>query len=321
LQNLREEILGSAVRPGRRSDMSFHQVLRPAALFLATGAVAALLAAPAAGRQGDLLLIGTSGQLSIKTDKTKEQGHLATLRALIKDETGMENKIIQQKGWRELADKLVRAKLAVGVFPGEEYAWAEKKFPALKPLALAANVYRYPTVYVVVRKADRATDFAALAGQPLALAASGQSYLRFFAESKARAAGKKLETFFSKVTYPENPEDALDDVVDGVVKATAVDRAALEAYKRRKPGRFKQLKEVAHSKPLPPPVIAYSSKSLDEAKRKRFLRGLLDAGKHERGKMMLNTFHLTGFETIPDDFEKVLTAARKEYPEPGAGKE
>src|SRR5207244_6848780 len=58
-----------------------------------------------------------------------------------------------------------------------------------------------------------------------------------------------LKTFFPKITSPENTEDALDDVVDGVVQAAVVDRAGLEAYKRRKPGRFNRLKEVARSQP------------------------------------------------------------------------
>ena len=29
---------------------------------------------------------------------------------------------------------------------------------------------------------------------------------------------------------------------------------------------------------------------------------------------MLNMFHLTRFETMPDDFEMVLTETRKKYP-------
>jgi len=297
--------------------MSLRNASRPGALVLLVAVAAAFLVAPLPGKQEDVLLIGTSGALIPEKDKTKEKAGKATLRALIKEETGMDNQIVEEKGWRELADKLVKGKLAVGVFQGEGYAWAEKKFPELRPLALAVNVYRYPVVYVVVRKDGRAKDFAALAGQPFALPRTGQGYLRLFADRKARDAGKKLETFFSKVTSPETPEEALDDVVDGAVKATAVDRAAVEAYKRRKPGRFKQIKEVAHSGPLPPWVVAYSTKSLDEEKRKRFLRGLLDAGRHEKGKMMLNLFQLTGFEALPDDFEKVLAATRKEFPESG----
>src|SRR5207248_2040164 len=118
----------------------------------------------------------------------------------------------------------------------------------------------------------------------------------------------------SKVDPKENAEDALDDVVDGVVQATVVDRASLEAYKRRKPGRFNRLKPVAESKPFPPVVVAYSGTSLDEDTRRRFRDGLLGAAKKERGQMMLTLFRLTGFEGIPADFGKVREETRKNYP-------
>src|SRR5207244_11836898 len=91
-----------------------------------------------------------------------------------------------------------------------------------------------------------------------------------------------LKTFFPKITSPENTEDALDDVVDGVVQAAVVDRAGLEAYKRRKPGRFNRLKEVARSQPLPPPLVAYYEGVLDQDTLKRFGDGLLNARRKEK---------------------------------------
>jgi ABC-type phosphate/phosphonate transport system substrate-binding protein len=108
-------------------------------------------------------------------------------------------------------------------------------------------------------------------------------------------------------------------VVDGVVQAAAVDRAALEAYKRRKPGRFAQLKPIAHSEPFPPPVVVYKQGALDEATLQRFRRGLFNAARTERGQMMLTLFHLTAFDPVPADFNQVLQTTRKEYPPPAPG--
>ena len=124
-------------------------------------------------------------------------------------------------------------------------------------------------------------------------------------EHESQARGKKPEQFFSKVAAPENIEDALDDVVDGNVQAAAVDRAALEAYKRRKPGRFKKLKEIAHSQPFPPPLVAYYGNVLDEGTRERFRQGLLNASNKDKGQTMLTMFRLTGFEAVPEDFRRV----------------
>src|SRR5262249_51946596 len=130
----------------------------------------------------------------------------------------------------------------------------------------------------------------------------------------ARARGKKLDQFFGKVDPAEDAGTALDDVVDGTVQATVTDRAALDSFKRRKPGRFRQLKEVAKSPPFPPGVVAYYEASLARTTLERFRKGMLHANRTERGEMMLNLFGLSGFEDIPSDFERVLTKTRKAYP-------
>jgi ABC-type phosphate/phosphonate transport system substrate-binding protein len=264
----------------------------------------------------DVLRIGTSGNLSQAKDAAKEKGNLATLQNFIKDETTFDNEIVRQKDWRELADKMAKGQLHVGVFQGYEFAWAKEQYPDLKPLALAVNLYRYPVVYVVTNRDNAAKDFAGLQGQSLALPDTSPPYLRLFVEKESKATGKELKDFFSKITSEQSVEDALDDVVDGKVQAVAVDRAALEAYKQRKPGRFAKLKEVAKSEPLPPVVIAYYDKVLDDATLKRFRVGLLGAAKKEKGKTILTLFHLTGFDAVPDDFDKVLTETRKAYPPP-----
>src|SRR5262249_13984952 len=160
----------------------------------------------------------------------------------IKSETGLNNDIVRLKDWSEVAEKMFQKQLHFGVFRGYEFAWAQENQPKLKPLSLAVNVSRYPTAHVVTRKEDPASDFAGLRGHSLAIPSVGAGFLRLFVERQGQAKGKKLEDFFSKITTPDNVEDALDDAVDGAVQAVVVDRAALEAFKRRKPGRFNRLK-------------------------------------------------------------------------------
>jgi ABC-type phosphate/phosphonate transport system substrate-binding protein len=285
----------------------------------------ALLAVPLAvvsGQQGnvDVLRIGTSGSLAAGGSSSREKGALESLRSFIKDETGLDNEIVRQKDWRELTDKMAKKQLHLGVFQGYEFAWAQEQQHGLKPLAIAVNVYRYPVAYVITRRDGEAKDIAGLQGQSLSIPATGQGFLRLFVQRQCEDKGKKLDAFFSKVTAPDNAEDALDDVVDGVTGATVVDRTALEAYKQRKSGRFGQLKPVAKSEPFPPPVIAYYGNVVDEATRDRFLKGLLAAADKERGQTMLTMFRLTGFERVPDDFSKVLDETRKTYPPPGDSK-
>jgi ABC-type phosphate/phosphonate transport system substrate-binding protein len=271
--------------------------------------------ARAASGKVDVLQIGTSGTLGSSKEASKEKGGLESLKSFIKEETGLNNEIIRQKDWSELADKLARGELHVGAFEGYEFAWAQKEYPGLKPIAVGINTFRYPVVYVVARRDSKARDFAGLQGQALYLP-DDSPLLRLFAERESEAKGKDLKEFFAKVASAETVEDGLDDVVDNVVQAAVVDRAGLEAYKRRKPGRFKQLKEVARSKPFPPAVIAYYDKKLDDDTLQRLRKGLLGADKTEKGKMTLTLYRLTGFEKIPDDFDTVLGESRKTYPPP-----
>jgi len=281
----------------------------------ATASCLVVALAARAQQQGQGLRIGSSGTLTGSTEGVKETAALKTLQVFIKDETGLANEIQRQKNWRELASKLAKGELQLGVMQGFEYAWAQQEFPELKPLALAVNVYLYPVVYVVERKSDTAASFTDLKGKGLSLATSALPVVELYLKRECLSAGGRLNTFFAKLEKPENVEDALDDVVDGKVQATGVDRAALEGYKRRKPGRFQQLKQVSHSEPLPPAIVCYYDSQLDTATRQRFLDGLTNAHKKEKGEMMLTLFHLTRFEAPPADFNKVLAETRQHYPE------
>jgi ABC-type phosphate/phosphonate transport system substrate-binding protein len=280
----------------------------------------AIAGTAATGEQGKagLFRIGTSGTLTTDTPGSKEQAALETLHAFIKEETGLDNKIMRQKNWRELADKMAKGEMELGVFQGYEFAWAQEKYPELKPLALTVNVYVYPVGYVVVRGDNPAKDFAGLQGQSLSMPSTGQRCLRLFVDRECQANGKKTEDFFAKVMTPDNVEDAIDDVVDKVVQAAVVDRASLEAFKRRKPGRFEQLKEVAKSQPFPPALVAHYDKVADPGALALCEKGLLAASRKEKGETMLTLFRLTGFAKAPDDFEKVLAETRKNYPAPEA---
>jgi len=275
-------------------------------------------AAHAQGNKPDVLRIGSSGSLMGSATGDKEKGALDTLHAFIKDETGLDNEIVRQKNWQELAEKMSRGDLQIGVFQGYEFAWAREKYSDLRPLAVAVNVHTYPVAYVVTGSDNSARDFAGLKGQTLALPANGGPFLRLFIDRQSEANGKKAEEFLSKIVTPDNVEDALDDAVDGKVNAAVVDRAALEAYRRRKPGRFKRLKEVVKSQPFPPPVIAYYDAKLDDATLRTFKDGLLGAAKKERGQTLLTLFRLTGFDTPPEDLDRVLAETRKAYPLPDA---
>jgi ABC-type phosphate/phosphonate transport system substrate-binding protein len=275
-----------------------------------------LLASGQQAKKIDVLRIGTSGSLALNTSGTKEETAMEALQSFIKTETGFDNEIIQERNYEELIQKMAKGELHLGVFQGFEFAWAQEKDSKLRPLALAVDVYHYRYAYLMVRRDGKLANFAGLQGQVLSLPRAGQGHLRLFVDHLCQEQGKPLPAYFSKIATAETIEDALDDVVDGVVQAAVVDRVGLEAYKRRKPGRFNRLKELAHSAAFPPPLVAYYEGALDAPTRQRFQNGLLNANQKEKGQRLLNLFKLTGFAVPPGDFNQVLAETRKVYPAP-----
>lgn len=297
---------------------SFPRQSLNSALLLACTLLASLIVpiVVSRGQQGrvDLLRIGATGTLTGDADSRKEKTGLETLRRFIKEETGLNNEIVGQKTWQEVSAQMAKGQFHIGVFQGYEFAWAQDKYPEMKALALGINLDRYPVACVVVQRDNKAKDFAGLKGQSFSLPTTNQSFLRLFVDRQREAISNKEELFFSKFTSPDNVEDALDDVVDGQVQATLVDRAALEAYRQRKPGRFNRLKVLARSQAFPPLVVASYGSVLDQATLQRFKDGLLSARRKEKGDMLLTLSRLTGFENIPDDFSRVVDETRKAYP-------
>jgi ABC-type phosphate/phosphonate transport system substrate-binding protein len=277
--------------------------------------VALLLLPPAAVKPqpGKVLRIGASGSLGDGKSK-KEKVAVEALQKFIAEETGLANEITHEKDWRELAEKMAKGQMPLGMFQGYEFSWAQEKYPTLHPLAVAVNVHVYQSAYVLVRKDSKAKDIAALQGQNLALPITDQGFIRLFLNKETKTVnGKKPEEFFAKISTPATTEEAIDDVVDAVVQATVIDRAALESYKRRKPGRFNQLKEMTQSQPFPPGVVAYYDAVLDKKTLHRFRDGLINASRKEKGETLLTLFKLSGFQAVPADFERVLAETRKTY--------
>jgi len=189
-----------------------------------------------------------------------------------------------------------------------------RKDPGLKPLALSVNVYRYPTAYI--RRGQRQCRdpiSPGLKGQTLAIAGDSHAFLRLYIDRESRMAGKKPEEFFSRIAASENVEDALDDAVDGVVQAVVVHRAGLEAYKKAKTRPFQATQTSGPVRAVPAPrsspstTISWTSERCNASARACWTRT-----KKKRGQTLLNLFHLTKFESVPKDFDRVRSEMGEE---------
>src|SRR5262249_3410416 len=176
------------------------------------------------------------------------------------------------------------------------------------------NQSRHLRANLIVRANEMANDFADLKGKALALPNRSREHCHVFLERRCQACGCLPDKHFTKITKPSSAEEALDDVVDGIVQAAVIDSLALECYKRRKPGRFGRLKIAQQSEIFPATVIAYRPGALNNATIERFRDGMLGAHKSLLGRQLMNLWKLTSFEPIPNDYEETLKAIEKAYP-------
>ncbi len=244
-------------------------------------------------------------------EKTVEDTHRHFIQAI----TGFRSDIVALEDHEVLADRLASGKLQLGFFMGYEFVWAQARHPKLKVLAYGVNRSPFQYAALVVRRDDSARGLADLKGKTLALPRRGQGYGRLFVAAQCRLAGLAPGAFLGHIDSVEDVETLLDDIVDGKRQAAVVDRASLDAYQRRKPRRFDQLKKLSESPPMLPPLIADHDGKLDPQTVTRLRDKLTTVGE-----VFLMLCHLTHFAPPSRDFDRVLADTRKAYPAPALRK-
>jgi ABC-type phosphate/phosphonate transport system substrate-binding protein len=238
------------------------------------------------------------------------------LKSLMESQTGMTGTLDPGGECRNLGHQLQDDKFQLAVFHGVEFAWVRQKYPDLKPLVIAIRDGQPMYACLVVKNDCNVSCLKDLNGKTLAMCRQCREHCRLFLERRCEGCGKCPQKFFAKITTPTDAEDALDDVVDGVVEAAIVDSAALERYERMKADRFAKLKTAVKSEAFPPAVIAYKPGILSEETLKRFRNGLITADQNPKGKQLLNMCRINCFQAVPNNYEEMLLSIAKAYPPP-----
>lgn len=275
-------------------------------------------AAPAVAAQPDSILVGIAGTLTRNVPTATLLATRPAVDGFMESSSGLPVTILAPQPSHELADRLADDRVQLGIFPGVEFAWERAKHPELRPLAIVVNQQRDRQAMLVVRADSLAVGFSDLKDGKLALPKRSPEHCRLFLDASCRTMGLRLERAFSQITEPATIEDALDDLVDGIIATAVVDRAGLKAYARRKPGRFGKLKVLVSSDHFPDPVIAYRAGALDEAVIQRLHRGLSQADKTPEGRNILTLWMATAFEIPTAEYDRLLVEILKTNPNPGA---
>jgi ABC-type phosphate/phosphonate transport system substrate-binding protein len=233
---------------------------------------------------------------------------------LMRSQTGLNGQLVACGDGCDLGQRLHEQQLDLGVFHGFEFAWAQQKYPELRPLVIAINKHRHLTASLVVRSDCDATSLADLKGKVAALPRHSREHCRLFLERHCQECGAEPHRFFAKVVTPANVEVALDDVIRGKVQAAIVDGVSLECYEQVKSGCFARLKILKQSAIFPAAVIAYRQGALDEALLTRFREGMVSASQNERGRDLMSMWKLTAFEEVPADYSQTLANIIRAYP-------
>jgi ABC-type phosphate/phosphonate transport system substrate-binding protein len=288
-------------------------------LSLAAALGLAVLPALAPGQtpQAPPVKIGMAGSLFRDVPASMIQLLTPPFQSLMRDQTGLEGEIVPSGTAVELGKKLSDKEVQLGVFHGFEFAWAQEKYPELKPLCIVINKHRTLRALLVVRGDSEATALADLKGKTIAVPRRTREHCHLFLEREVAPLVAEGKEFFGKIVNHASIEDALDDVLRDKVQAVLVDGVALESYEQVKPGCHAQLKVLKQSEPFPPSVVVYRDAAVDKATLAKFRDGMINANQTVRGKELMAQWKLTAFENVPDDFPQALASVLKAYPPPG----
>jgi ABC-type phosphate/phosphonate transport system substrate-binding protein len=294
---------------------------RRAFLGLCGVGLAGLLEAPAWAR-GPITKVAVKVGLTASLFPGLSDALLATaakpFRSLLESATGVSGQVVQGGDPRALADGLKQDKVQLGVFQGVEFAWGRVFNPKLHPLVICVNQKRTVQAHLIVRSTSPFKAPIDLRSQTLAIPVDSKQHCHTFLERKCVPASSTVKKFFKEVKQSVDVEEALDDVFDGSAGAALVDGLAWAAYREDKPGCAAQLRVLLASDTFPCGIIACQEGRFPDKQVKQFREGLVGAKDTPRGKQLLRFLRLTGFETLPADYERLLTAVAKNYPPPAA---
>jgi ABC-type phosphate/phosphonate transport system substrate-binding protein len=237
-------------------------------------------------------------------------------KVLLEDELGVSSRLVAGGDPIKLAEELRDGKVQLAVFHGTEFAWAQARYPKLKPLFIAVNGAPTVSAHLLVRKGSPYRTVEDLKGKTLTVPGRTREHCWMFLERRCVKPGMKPTAYYSKLRRIASPEEAMNEVGAGLCPAALIDGADWAEYQATQPMKAAKVRPLLSSEPLPCALIACWDGSLDTTMLTKFRNGMLAAASTEKGRELLKVMRITGFQRIPDDFDKQLEAAAKAYPPP-----
>jgi len=238
----------------------------------------------------------------------------SSLGSFLKNQIGVDSRVSVAGDALQLGKMMKENKYQLGFFHGIEFAWAQKKYPDLRPLVMVVSKYRQWHALVVVKK-NSAASFAKLKGKELVLPERNKPHCQLFLDKLCKQSGGS-EAFFGRISHTDSITDALDSVFLNKAQATIVDDLGWECYQDLKPGCHARLQVLEKSELFPAGLIAFRQGGIDKAMCERFRERLLGSGKTVQSREFMALLGITAFEPVPAGFDRSLAKILEIYPEP-----
>src|SRR5580765_5330993 len=185
---------------------------------LAAFAVAtALLPAAAPGQQAQsptaTVKIGMVSSLFKDIPPALVQMMTPLFQSLMREQTGLDGQVITTGDALDLGQRLNDKAVHLGVFYGFEFAWAQQKYPDLRPLMVALSRHRSLKAFLMVRDDNTSATLADLKGKVLSVPRKNKEHTLLFLDRELSVLGTNQKEYFAKVEAHASAEDALDDII------------------------------------------------------------------------------------------------------------
>lgn len=281
---------------------------------VAVGLLVATPFAPAADPPSGLVVGVATAQLNLPVDSIKALA--APMRAFFARRAGISAvEVVPTADPFALAERLADGRCQLAVFHGYEFAWAQEKFPDLRPLVVTVYTTGRPRGCVVVRTDNPAARLADLRDQAVSVPVGTRGHCLLYLD---RERAGLPETTANPRPPAGTPEEALDAVGSGTAPAALVDASAVAGYTALHPGAAKKLRVLCESEPFPANVVAYSPKLLPAAAAERLRESLVTAHTAPAGRPLVLLWGITRFDHAPPDYPAQLAASTKVYPAPAS---
>jgi ABC-type phosphate/phosphonate transport system substrate-binding protein len=265
----------------------------------------------------NLVRIGVAESLG-RTDPQLMMALMPSFCSMAKSCTGLECSVGDGGDAFQLATRLSRGQLDLGIFQGIEFAWIHQKHPQLVPFMTVLNSKSALRACLVVPACRQATALSDLTATSVAIPLSSLDETYEFLSKLCREQGLSPVSFLSHIVEPADAEQALDKVLEGTVAAAVVEELSLDCYRKRKPGRFQRLRILQRSECFPATVIAYRAGGLSEETLRTFRVGMCGAHRATKNRDLLTCLRISAFAPVPADYQQRLKEIVKVYPAPSS---